>query len=200
MATTKERRNYLIRLADETLRNHAFFLNGEIDKKEIQIRDTPDNKTKELLKTEKKILEAKKILRMKDDICDVLDSYNGQVASLSVSIAMSGLLPSLAIFYQDKPEPNAKKAYRRNVLDVIARMIIADDNNNSGFIVNNNYSESLFRHAIKLEYSLKEDKSKKLEYSSIKEDKSKLNNLKKEIIECSIALKQVVRTYNLVKS
>ena len=52
---------------------------------------------------------------------DILESYDGQTASMSVSVVMSGLLPTLAMFYQDKPD--GKKAARRNVLDAVARII-----------------------------------------------------------------------------
>jgi len=105
----------------------------------------------------------------------ILDAYNGQIAALSVTVALSGLRPALAIYYQDKPNAGTKrKAYRRTVLNLIARMITQDDeyhNNPDG-------SEALLRHAL--------DESTDLKF------------LKKEVIECAIALKQVVRTYNLV--
>lgn len=114
---------------------------------------------------------------------DILESYNGQVASLSVSIAMAGLLPTLAIFYQDKPDSNTKKAYRRNVLDVVARMITADGKDEDwNFSENNRFAENLMAYAVAP--------------SNIK----KLDALKQEMVECAIVLKLVVRTYNLVKS
>lgn len=39
-----------------------------------------------------------------------------------------------------------------------------------------------------------------MEYTVNLVNDAKLNSLKKEIVECAIALKLVVRTYNLVKS
>ena len=138
---------------------------------------------------DKALNEQKIILRTKIDnegkmSQEILESYNGQVASLSVSIAMTGLLPTLAIFYQDKPDSNTKKAYRRNVLDAVARMITADENKEQDwdFSQNNKFAENMMAYAV--------DPSKS----------DKLDALTKKMVECAIALKLVVRTYNLVKS
>ena len=107
----------------------------------------------------------------------ILDAYNGQIAALGVSIAMSGLRPALAIYYQDKPNAKTKrKANRRTVLDLIAYMITQDKDNEYQFTD----AEALFRYAV--------------------DNDADLNWLKNEIIDCSIALKQVVRTYNLVSN
>ena len=112
---------------------------------------------------------------------NIEDAYNGSIASLSVSIALSELRPELAIYYQDKPNSSAKpKANRRSVLDVIARTITKDAQSRNisrwDFSVNNNFAKNLFKYAIG------------------NEDK----DLKQEVIDCAIALKQIVRTYNLV--
>lgn len=108
---------------------------------------------------------------------DILDSYNGSVAALSVLIAMGELRPALAIYYQEKSERGAKpKANRRSVLDVIARIITKDTYNQWNFSGNGLFAKNMFRYAI--------------EHNNA--------SLKQEVIECSIALKQVVRTYNLV--
>jgi hypothetical protein len=110
---------------------------------------------------------------------EILDSYNGSVAALSVSIAMGGLRPALAIYYQEKSERGASpKANRRSVLDVIARIITIDTYNQWNFADGGLFAKNMFR------YSIEHDDEK----------------LKQEVIDCSIALKQVVRTYNLVKS
>ena len=102
---------------------------------------------------------------------DIDSAYNGQIASLGVSIAMSGLRPALAIYYQDS---SATKVNRRAVLTVIADMI-RRDNFANGQITD---AQSLFSYSLR--------------------DNINLNELKREVEECSIALKQVVRTYNLV--
>lgn len=152
MSISKERRNQLIRLADEALKAKEVIL---------KVNKTKEGKTS----------------------WDILESYNGQVASLSVSIAMTGLLPTLAIFYQDKPESDPKKAYRRNVLEVVARMITADSKDKDwNFSAEGKYAYNLMKYAV----------------SPAKA--ANLDGLKKEIVECAIALKLVVRTYNLVKS
>lgn len=115
---------------------------------------------------------------LSENNCDIEEAYNGSIASLGVSIAMSELRPSLAIYYQDKPNSATRpKANRRSVLDVIARIVTKDtDNPQWDFSNNNKFAENLFRYAVTSEDA----------------------NLKQEVIECAVALKQVVRTYNLV--
>lgn len=135
-------------------------------------------RNKELVEIAQKVLKEQNILLSKD--CTILDSYNGQVASLSVSVAMLGLVPTLAVFYQDKPNDNEKKAYRRNVLDAVSRMICYDSRAKDDwkhFSDNGYFAKNMFSYAID------------------HRDDSLLRN---EIIECAIALKQIVRTYNLV--
>lgn len=105
---------------------------------------------------------------------EILESYNGQVAALGVSILMTGLKPTLAIYYQDAPgveNGSPDKAYREYVLEIIAKMLKAYKN----YEYEN--AKELVRKALAMD------------------DDSKL---KTDIINCSVALKQVVRTYNLV--
>ena len=110
---------------------------------------------------------------------NILDAYNGSVAALGVSIAMGELRPALAIYYQEKSERGARaKANRRSVLDIIARMITKDTDCQLDFSAQGLYAKNMFRRAIEQNDP----------------------NLKQEIIDCSIALKQVVRTYNLITS
>lgn len=102
------------------------------------------------------------------------ESYNGQIAALGVTIALTGLRPALAIYYQDKP--NAKsptKCNKKEILNAIAHMLVIP-------------GKKIVDAKELLEYAL-----------NIKHD-DELKWLKKEIIDCSVALKQVVRTYNLV--
>lgn len=109
----------------------------------------------------------------------IYDSYNGQVAALGVSILMIGLKPTLAIYYQDAPKKEKGKAYRRALLEVIARMLRLKEDKEVY-----ESAESLVRYVL--------DGEKKL---SEQEEKS----LKTDILNCSIALKQVIRTYKLEK-
>lgn len=111
------------------------------------------------------------VLFKRNSTTDIDSAYNGQIASLGVSIAMSGLRPALAIYYQDS---SATKVNRRAVLTVIADMLHRD-----------NYANCQITDATSLfQYALRDDID--------------LNDLKRVVVECSIALKQVVRTYNLV--
>lgn len=103
---------------------------------------------------------------------DIAETYDGKTAALSVSVAMSGLLPTLAIYFQDYDEKHPDAPCRRNVLNVIATMITLK----SGRKFQN--AEDLFRYAI--------------------EKDADLTSLKQEVVDCAIALKQVIRTYNLV--
>lgn len=112
---------------------------------------------------------------------NVEEAYNGSIASLGVSIAMSDLRPALAIYYQDKPKSATRpKANRRSVLDVIGRIITKDavvlGKPNWDFSEGGLYAKNLFRYAIS------------------NEDEQ----LKTEVIDCAVALKQIVRTYNFV--
>lgn len=110
----------------------------------------------------------------------IYDSYNGQVAALGVSILMIGLKPTLAIYYQDAPKKDGDKgAFRRNLLEVIARMLGCES------------AESLVRYLLKGKEEFSDEEKEKLE-----QDEKKL---KTDILNCSIALKQVIRTYKLEK-
>lgn len=102
----------------------------------------------------------------------IYDSYNGQIAALGVSILMIGLKPTLAIYYQDAP--------KRALLEVIVRMLRRKEDNKEVY----GSAESLVRHIL--------DKDKRLS----EQDEKKL---KTDILNCSIALKQVIRTYKLEK-
>ena len=110
---------------------------------------------------------------------NILDAYNGSVAALGVSIAIGELRPALAIYYQEKLERGAQsKANRRSVLDLIARIVTKDTNCQLDFSARGLFAKNMFRYAI--------------EHNDV--------HLKQEILDCSIALKHVVRTYNLVES
>lgn len=110
---------------------------------------------------------------------NIASSYNGCIASFGVSVAMSGLRPTLAIYYH--------KEDRKNVLEILAKMLVAskyynfDNNvrktqNDQPIAVNN--AETLLRYAFYC-------------------NGLQLKSLQEEVVDCAIALKQVVRTYNL---
>ncbi len=131
------------------------------------------NKTRnnELIKlADEKLRESK---MFSDNSID--EKYDGKTAALSVTVAMSDLLPTLAIYYQDYNGKEPDAPCRRNVLDVVARMITKPKKEEKF-----SDAEDLLRYAIN--------------------NTDDLKYLKQEVIDCSIALKQVVRTYNLVKT
>jgi len=117
-----------------------------------------------------------KVLLKEGSNTDIQISYNGQISALSVSIAMSGLRPALAIYFQDGVKDKSKvrtKVNRCAILEVVADMIRRD-----GFAYGQiTDAKSLFAYSLKNDIDLKE--------------------LQREVIDCAIALKQVVRTYNL---
>ncbi len=92
---------------------------------------------------------------------EIYSSYNGYVAALGVSVLMTGLVPTLAIYYQDN-----EGVCRKNVLEVIAEM------------VGENSAQQLVE--------------------SVLHSPDRRKELQKKIVESSIALKQVIRTYKLV--
>lgn len=130
------------------------------------------NKTRnnELIKLADEKLKASKRILLNGNIAE---TYDGKTAALSVSVAMSDLLPTLAIYYQDYDAKHPDAPCRRHVLNVVATMITVPDKN-----------EKFSNAKDLLEYAI--------------EHQDKIKYLRREFIDCSIALKQVVRTYNLV--
>lgn len=102
----------------------------------------------------------------------IFESYNGQVSSLGVSVLTIGLKPTISVFYQDAPRKDGvyDDAYRKCILEVIARMLS---------LYNSNYC---FSNATELCRAVISDAK---------------DSMKTDIINCSIALKEVIRTYNL---
>lgn len=116
------------------------------------------------------------------------DSYNGLIAGFGVMVATNGLLPAVVIYYQQKND--SRKTDRRVILEMIAVMMQED-----GFSCNNmpiTDASSLLSAVLSLQN--KQDETK---------DKNKQSNVEKklrtEVIECAIALKQMVRTYKSLK-
>lgn len=129
--------------------------------------------------TNKKWMEfAEKVLQDTSWVCPlfkdetrttIYDSYNGQISALGVSILMIGLKPTIAVYYQDEPKSN-NKAYRRYLLEVLVQMLRREDEN-CGF---SNLKEFV-RYVME----------------------SQTDILQTDIVDCSVALKQVIRTYKL---
>lgn len=135
--------------------------------------------SKELMTIAEEILQSNDCHLYK---CDgtIHESYNGQASALGVSTLMVGLKATLAIYYSDAPGPNDetkrrennnyyKKAFRKLLLDVIVKML---NKKNS-----TNYSTNDFVRTV----------------MQADED----NQWKTDLIDCSVALKHVIRTYKL---
>ena len=102
----------------------------------------------------------------------IYGSYDGQIAALGVSILMIGLRPTISVYYQD--EPVKSDAYRRGVLEVIARMM-------------------------KGKYSFSDAKSMTRYILDPLRTEMQLKELKTLVLNYAIALKQVARTYEFDK-
>ena len=129
---------------------------------------TDKKRNNELIMIADQVLNETRILHIDDNNDDnyINPSYNGQIAALGVMIAMIGLKPALCIYYQDNERANASK---KNIISVLAEMISRDRYGQS--FAN---AEELYIHIIR---------------------ESDTTRIKKEILECLTALKQVVRTY-----
>lgn len=129
---------------------------------------TDKKRNNELIMIADQVLNETRILHIDDNNDDnyINPSYNGQIAALGVMIAMIGLKPALCIYYQDNDKTNVS---RKKIISVLAKMISKDRYGQS--FAN---AEELYIHIIR---------------------ESDTANIKKEILECLTALKQVVRTY-----
>jgi hypothetical protein len=141
---------------------------GIVNFKNSDIMATSKKRNNDLIETAEYVLQSKDIYLLDKTKTSVAsESFNGKIASFPVSIAMTGLLPTLAIYYLEKESNDTNLRY---ILDAIGKMIYKD-RNNSGEIFD---AYTLLHHAIQN-----------------KEDKQ----LVKDVIDCAIALKQVFRTY-----
>lgn len=109
----------------------------------------------------------------KSSICTkgtINKSYNGQIAAFSVSVAMSGIKPIMAIYMSDSDKAAVD---RKKIVELIAQMHKNDGGTNS------DTAEDLYKKVIEIN------------------DGNKLAGLTGKIIEYAIALKLAVRTYKL---
>lgn len=102
----------------------------------------------------------------------IYKGYDGQASAFGVSILMMGLKPTIAVYYQDQPPVNPSKAYRYCLLKVIFEMLKVGEK-----LAGNTAFEGFVRSVI----------------APGGDDEA----LKTDILNCSIALKQVIRTYKL---
>ena len=135
-------------------------------------------KNNKLISIADKELQTSSILNVKEG--SIKDSYNGSVAALSVSVAMSGLRPTLAIYYH--------KEDRKNVLEIITKMLLNSNNEYYKF-------GSVRKDGVDIRVTNAESL---LKYAFYCNDEQ-LKVLQRNFIDCAIALKQVIRTYKLKK-
>jgi hypothetical protein len=108
------------------------------------------------------------------------ESYNGQVSALGVSTLMIGLKATLAVYYQDKPSGEdverlyKRKAYRRCLLEVIVKML----NLKNGTTYTDAFD--FLRNVMPNNNTPQQEEQ-----------------WKSDVVNCSVALKQVIRTYKL---
>lgn len=103
---------------------------------------------------------------IKDGFID--KAYSGQIAAFSVSVAMVGLKPTLAMYYQQ----GGSSVNTHNIVGLIAEMLIADGYPFKG----KSPAERFFNHVMGMPA----------------EDADKL---RKNVIDNAVALKVVVRTF-----
>lgn len=108
-------------------------------------------------------------------------SYNRQIAAFCVSIAMGGLKPTIAFYSNTSSSASVDrlKIIRLKIISIIGSMV----SNDPAFKVKEG------------ENFIGLDAIKSTIFNAGDE---RLPALRKEILDCSIALKQVVRTYNLI--
>ena len=124
---------------------------------------------------------ADEVVAADKDLCiggKVNSSYNGQISALGVMIAMVGLNPALCLYNQE----GSTNVPRRNILSALARIIASDrefrnELKNRFTDIGDNFNrDELYKRVIHSEG-----------------DESRM--FKTEILNCIVALKQVVRTY-----
>ncbi len=96
----------------------------------------------------------------------VSESYNGQIAAFSVSVAISGLKPAMALYYSGKGSSDVDK---KKIIGLIADMYSKDTNTTIS-------ADEFYKKVIEKE-------------------NSQLPELQKQITEYGIALKLAIRTF-----
>ena len=95
----------------------------------------------------------------------VSDSYNGQIAAFSVSVALSGLKPAMALYYSGKGSSDVDK---KEIIELLAAMYSKENGQTN--------TDAFFQQVIRA-------------------NEDALAGLQKKIIEYGIALKLAVRTF-----
>lgn len=104
---------------------------------------------------------------IKDGFID--KAYSGQIAAFSVSVAMVGLKPTLAMYYQQ----GGSSVNTHNIVGLIAEMLVAEGYPFEG----KSPADKFFDHVMGMSEGKDADK------------------LRKDVIDNAVALKVVVRTF-----
>jgi hypothetical protein len=123
-------------------------------------------------KKKKEISETSLLIKEKGDTYHIKSNYDGKVSGFGISVALSGLLPTIAMYFNDSGEVKTKP-----VLELIAKIILKDKEYK---LLSDATAKGLLEHALTFE-----------------KNEAGLKVLKKYVLEAAIALKQIVRTYEL---
>ena len=96
----------------------------------------------------------------------ISDSYNGQIAAFSVSVALSGLKPAMALYFSGKGSSDVDK---KRIIELLAKMYAKETESPQN-------ADAFFKQVIDA-------------------TGNELADLQKKIIEYGIALKLAVRTF-----
>lgn len=128
----------------------------------------------------------------------IYDSYNGQVSALSVSILMIGLCPTLAVYIQDAPTATTEnKAYRIYLLEVIARMLEEYKASEYKTVMDSEESDETWSKYNAMRCKKAYNLTRYIFQLSRNGDSKEEKRVKTDILNCSVALKEVIRTYTL---
>jgi hypothetical protein len=111
----------------------------------------------------------------------IKSNYDGKVSGFGITVALSGLRPALAMYFNESGDIKT-----RPILETLAKIIVVDEE----------YNNEISKDSLKLNAATARD----LIDLAIKMSDELLPVLKKYVLEATTALKQVIRTYELVKN
>lgn len=97
-------------------------------------------------------------------------NYDGKISAFGVSVAISGLRPTIAMYHNDSGDVKTKP-----ILELIANIIAEDKEYEK---IKESSLDVFLKHAL--------------------DEKTDLTKLKKYVLDAAIALKQVIRTYEQI--
>lgn len=127
------------------------------------------------------------ILNREDDQFGINASYDGQTAAFGVTVAMCGLLPAIAIYINDDSGGTGRRDRNEVKKSEIIKAIIYMLKTGGMIKGENDISQSCKLDCQRFLILVSSYKEKK--------EREPFKKLKRDILDCSIALKQVIRTY-----